>query len=428
MLMLSLLASAVLTACKDDDPFLSIGSDETITVPNTGGDFDIAVNTNLDYYEFRFEDGDWLTGKVTGAGITLTAEPNSLLTERKAVFKVVSLDHPGVNRSVHIVQEGTYLRLTPQSVPYLKPGGETVALSVETNMADGEWSVSVKNGDGWLTASAETPGAIELTAGPNADAYPRMASLSVVSSRFESLNISLPVVQSGTDETIESVIYTEDFSWMKDKNGTPFSPNIWDDKTQLEFKDWPAGHGWQASNNGSGNYTRLGYVKMGRAALSSDLITPKMSAIEGSRDILVVFKSFTFMDKDGKADDNVFCMSVIGDGTITEIRKSGSQLATPAGKQASAGSLTQDGALFYIGNYNNPDASTRPNWIDVPGYDHLAPELAERSFVVSGATRNTQIRFLAGNTLGTISAPNRIGFDNVLVAILKNQNPENSQR
>lgn len=418
-MLLTLLASAVLTACGDDDPFLSIGSDETITVPNTGGDFDIAVNTNLDYYEFRFEEGDWLTGKVTGTGVTLTAEPNSLLTERKAVFRIVSLDHPGVNRSVHIVQEGTYLRLTPQSVPFLKPGGETVTLSVETNMADGEWSVSVKNGDGWLTASAETPDAIELTAMPNADAYPRMGSLSVVSSRFEALNISLPVVQSGTDESVESVIYTEDFNWMTDKNGTPFSPDIWDDKIQLEFKDWPAGHGWQASNNGSGNYTRLGYVKMGRAALTSDLITPKMSSIEGSRDILVVFKSFTFMDKNGKADDNVFCMSVIGDGAITEIRKTGSQLATPSGKQASAGMLTPDGALFYIGNYNNPASAEWPNWIDAPGYDHLAPELAERSFVVSGATRNTQIRFLAGNTLGTVASPNRIGFDNVLVAVLK---------
>lgn len=416
---LLLLALLVLTACGKDDPFLTIESEESVTVPNDGGDFDIAVSTNLDYYEFRFEEGDWLTGKVTDKGVTLTAEANSAVTERKAVFKIVSPSHPEVNRSIRIIQEGTYLRITPERVPYLKPGGESISLTVETNLKTGEWSVSVPDGNNWLTASAQTPGTIGLTAGPNADTYPRMASLSVVSDRFAALNISIPVVQSGTDESIESVIYTEDFSWMKDKNGTPFSADIWDDKVQYEFKDWPQGHGWEASNNGSGNYTRLGYVKMGRAALTSDLITPKMSSIEESRDILVVFKCFTFMDKNGKADDNAFCVSVVGDGEITEIRKIGGQMATPSGKQASAGELTPEGARFYIGNYNNPAAADMPNWIDVPDYDHLAPELAERSFVVTGATRNTQIRFLAGNTLGTVSSPNRIGFDNVLIAVLK---------
>lgn len=417
--MLLLGAATLLAACKKETPFLDIGSPETITAPNTGGDIDIEVATNLGYYEFRLEEGDWLTGKITHSGVTLTAEPNSQLAERKAILRIVSLDHPEVNRSVGIIQEGTYLRITPQSVPYLKPDGETVSLTVETNMQQGEWDVSVGNGASWLTASAETSDAIRLTAASHANAYPRTASLSIVSRRFAALNISIPVVQSGTDETIESVVYTEDFGWMTDKAGTPFSPDIWDDKVQLEFKDWPAGHGWGASNNGSGNYTRLGYVKMGRAALTSDLITPKLAGVENARNILVVFKSFAFMDKNGKADDNAFRVSVVGDGKISEIRKVGSQSATPSGKQASGGELTPEGARFWIGNYNNPASADMPNWIDVPGYDHLAPELAERSFIVTGATRNTQIRFLAGNALGTVSSPNRIGFDHVLVAVLK---------
>ena len=114
---LLLLALLVLTACGKDDPFLTIESEESVTVPNDGGDFDIAVSTNLDYYEFRFEEGDWLTGKVTDKGVTLTAEANSGVTERKAVFKIVSPSHPEVNRSIRIIQEGTYLRSRPSVFP-----------------------------------------------------------------------------------------------------------------------------------------------------------------------------------------------------------------------------------------------------------------------------------------------------------------------
>lgn len=112
-----LLALLVLMACGKDDPFLTIESDESFTVPNDGGDFDIAVSTNLGYYEFRFEEGDWLTGRITDKGVTLTAEANSGITERKAVFKIVSLDHPEVNRSYGSFRKGPTCGSCPNVFP-----------------------------------------------------------------------------------------------------------------------------------------------------------------------------------------------------------------------------------------------------------------------------------------------------------------------
>ena len=70
-----------------------------------------------------------------------------------------------------------------------------------------------------------------------------------------------------------------------------------------------------------------------------------------------------------------------------------------------------------IGNYHNPNGPSRAYW---NGFDYnpWIPELSQRSFVVSGATSETQIRFIAGPHIGhTPGTSYRHGFDDVRIVL-----------
>jgi hypothetical protein len=196
---------------------------------------------------------------------------------------------------------------------------------------------------------------------------------------------------------------------------------------EKRFDSWEASYGttngWSSTKVEDASaalqpwvYSRLGYAKFGKTRCGGDMITPNLVAVEGTKDIVVSFKVIGYISSGGTCDDNEFNVEVAGPGTITEILSAGSQRATPDGKQPGSGQLTSSGAKFMIGNYSNPGSDTNPNWLG-SDYDPWAPEYAERSFVVSGATSETRIRFIGGPVIGVTDTSFRFGFDNVRIVL-----------
>lgn len=224
-----------------------------------------------------------------------------------------------------------------------------------------------------------------------------------------------------------SLIFEDNFDWL----GAGASEIMYTSTGEKRFDSWEATYGtvngWTSTPSADKGgveqpyvYSRLGFPKFGKTDVNADLITPKLVAIDGTQDIIVSFKAVQYMSASaGAIDGNDFNVEVIGPGTITEILSVGSQLRTPEGRNPSSGVLTEAGALFMIGNYHNTSgpSTSHEEWL---GYDYnpWAPELAERSFVVSGATKETQIRFISGPHIGvTLGISYRAGFDDVKIVL-----------
>src|SRR5690606_9119584 len=63
-------------------------------------------------------------------------------------------------------------------------------------------------------------------------------------------------------------------------------------------------------------YARQGFVKLGKTSYGGDLISPELSAIEGTKDVLVKFKGVAYLSATGAVvDSRVLRIEVIGPGT-----------------------------------------------------------------------------------------------------------------
>ena len=197
--------------------------------------------------------------------------------------------------------------------------------------------------------------------------------------------------------------FFEDFSWV---NASGTSKIFYTYASELRFDKWTVTNGWTSTlNSGSGDqpaYQRIGFIKLGKTSYGGDLITPKMSNIVGNQDVVVKFKAVPYETKAGAHDDSLLVVSVLGAGEI--VRNSG---------------INKTDTTFAIENW--------PAYpIDEAAHPHLQycidfwdEPAATRTFTITGATSETQIKFLgrAYALSGVGQGKNRIFLDDVLVYI-----------
>lgn len=376
---------------------------------------DITVNTTVDDWTFSVENGPWADVEKTETGLRITLRANNSPRTRTALLYITSDKFPVVDTEIPINQlSGVILEVDPSTVS-LASGGEEVMINVTTN-AD-EWSYSFT--ENWLTVE-KTETSLKLIAEPNLGDQNLSTVLTIYSTEYpddiwEEVEIS----------QYSSLIFEDNFDWL----GAGASEIMFTSTGEKRFDSWESTYGtlngWTSTpvpdKGGAVQpyvYSRLGFPKFGKTHVCADLITPKLVAIDGTQDIIVSFKAVQYMSAGaGAVDGNDFNIEILGPGTITEILSVGSQVETPEDRLPSSGELTETGALFMIGNYHNTDGPGRKYWW---GYDYnpWIPELAERSFVVSGATSETQIRFISGPHIGvTEGISYRAGFDDVKIVL-----------
>ena len=470
-----------------NNPYLRINPFESVQFSNDGGKSTVEVTTNIDDWTFSV-DHDWLTVTETSSGIELTVEPNQENAERKTFLRVIAGKYSAENKTMVVIQKSTFLTVKPEVIPQLDGVGDIFEVVVNSNAEDWsfvleevDWLTAVKtttgirltaeNNTGKLPRSAtlhilsekynqekiltvtqgisfipyidifpdtdlsapiaKSGAVIEVTVDTNVDEWSftideewltsqktstgfrliagkyyadlRTATLTVSSVAYPELTQQWQISQEG-GYTVKNNILTEDFNWLPATYGNKIIYNTTPAETR--YSAWTQAErdrGWTGTpvlDEGAPPatqiwvYAREGYIKLGKTRVSSDLISPKLTGIQGTKDVRVEFKAIGYQTAAGVKDiGNELNISVIGPGTVST-----QQFKVEYFKNA------EEGGATYI-------------WQDDPPNEY--------SFTITGATAETQIRWLAGPTLGVLTGllggndNNRIGIDDVKVDVIE---------
>ncbi|MFZ2287523.1 MAG: BACON domain-containing protein [Bacteroidales bacterium] len=394
-----ILASAFLiTSCdkpvvEEGDPFFSIEGNPTgLTVTKAAKTQSYVVRSNRAWEIEKQGDADWVKvfpekGEDDGIFKIIVTENKTFdaRTENFA-FVVDGEEQPVLFR---VDQEGNVPYITlPASVTIPASGG-SFAVDVVSNVS---WTYSLSD-DTWLDEVSLTTQKITFTALENTSIDPREVTLTLTATDFPAVVSTVVLTQSpGT------VVLEENFSWLAYGSAvfyTTTGETRIDNWTQ-EQKD----KGWTSSVNtttGSGTtpllYARQGFVKVGKTGYGGDLISPVLSKIVGTVNLQVTFKAIPYMTAAGTMDDNILNVSVIGPGTVSQAQFIIDNWPV---YPADAGAVT----AYCISMWSEPSAT--------------------RTFTVTGATAETQIKFLGYDyyLVGVGAGKNRIFLDDIKVEII----------
>lgn len=383
---------------------------------NSGGNFELIDNPGildvpLDGISVTYQvkaDGLWLIDVVDGGpwikisqlegrgdgSFTIVIDKNRTNTKRES----------GLVFRSNFIRQPEYLKIVQQAnpnPPYFEVAGGVNKLEAlghgakETFQVNSNttWEVKIKDQADWVhiqPASGQGDGSFSVTVDPNPLYTARSTSLTFVVDGVEQSNLFEITQEGKVDET---VILNEDFNWLAYGSAifyTTTGETRIDSWTQEQLDK-----GWTSSVNtvsGSGNtpllYARQGFVKVGKTSYGGDLVSPKLSAVNGVQDLVVSFKAVPYQTQAGSRDGNTLKIQILGPGTPS----------------------VQN---FTINNW--------PDYTNDPGCTEIwnAAETT-RKFEIQGATSETQIVFIGGDyDLRTPVDPNknRIFLDDIIVTV-----------
>jgi len=259
--------------------------------------------------------------------------------------------------------------------------------------ATGKWKLDVGEEADWLNIEpmeGTGDGPVTISVNKNTGVE-RTAHLLFFLDEVQQAN-SLPIHQEGIDLS-EEVVFAEDFNWLG------YGSAIFYTTTEEKIiSSWTAGEqakGWVSSTSADNSkpvYARQGFVKLGKTNYGADLISPKLTSVQGTKNLLVKFKAVPYQTAGGTKDGTALKVNVIGPGTV---------------------SINE----FSVDNWPNYDEDPTCTLI-------WAADGTERSFIITGATNETQIRFLGGDfdlreASGAPINKNRIFLDDIEVTVIK---------
>lgn len=381
-------------SCEEDkaeDPFFRIEGNPTgVTAPKAGITQNFTVRSNRPWKLVAQSEGDWVRifpdeGEDDGIFKVIVNE-NQAFDARSMNFAIL-VDNEEMPVMFRIDQDANVPYITVVPAVTIPSAGGDITVSVTSNVS---WTYSLGS-NAWLTEKTVSANQVILTAAENTSIDPRSVTMTLTATQYPAVTATVALNQSpGT------VVIEENFNWLTYGNVvfyTTTGETRIDSWTQAE-KD----RGWTSSVNttsGSGNtplcYARPGFVKLGKTGYGGDLISPKLSKITGTQKLRVTFKAVPYMTAAGTKDDNFLMVSVIGPGTVSQTQ-------------------------FTIDNWpvyptSGADAYCISMW---------SQPAASRSFTVTGATSDTQIKFLGYDyyLVGVGAGKNRIFLDDIKVEII----------
>ncbi|KAB5488181.1 MULTISPECIES: BACON domain-containing protein [Flagellimonas] len=385
----------VAVSCDDDnggesmgEPYFMIEEDPTsLSVSVEGISQKYVVRSNRDWKVVAQSDNDWVEAfpnEGDNDGIfRFNVDPNDSFEDRTANFAFVvdGQEQPVLFR---IDQEANVPYITilnaENGISVPSAGGE-VNIALETNV---EWTY-ILDDESWITGVEQSENALILQAEKNTG-LERSITLTIQSTTNGLLE-EVEITQSAGN-----VILEEDFSWLTYGNRifyeTAGEKRIDDGWTEEELA-----RGWTSTENTFTSnqkvvYARPGFVKLGKTNYGGDLISPPLAALDGPTDVQVTFKAVPYETAGGTQDDNNLIVGVVGPGTTS----------VPS---------------FTVSNY--PDYDADPDCVLI-----WEDESSTYTFTITGATAETQLRFLGGafDLNGVGAGKNRIFIDDIKVVII----------
>ncbi len=400
VLPLFLLSLFLLYSCKEDpvqeDPFFSLeGSPTGLTLTKAAKTTSYVVRSNRPWEVVKKSGADWLKvfpekGDADGIfKIYVTENPLFVARTENLAFIVDGTEQPVLFR---VDQAGNVPYITLPATVTVPAGGGPFSVDVVSNVT---WTYSLSD-DSWLVEGSVTAQTLNLVAEMNTSDDPREVTLTLTSVDFPDVSESVVLTQSSG-----KVVLEEDFNWLNYGNVVFYTTT-----NETRIDNWTQDQkdrGWTSTINtvtGSGNtamlYARPGFVKVGKTSYGGDLISPAFAKLIGTQTVTVTFKAIPYMTKAGAMDENVLKVSVIGPGTVSQEQ-------------------------FIIDNWPVYPADDGAHTDYCVGM-WSAPE-ATRTFTITGATSETQIKFLGGDydlttEAGRPTRKNRIFLDDIKVEIV----------
>lgn len=313
--------------------------------------------------------------------------------------EVVFVFQDGNSFSVPIVAKSANLLLNFSENTFRVAPGYSESIDFNVTGAEGEITVEYVISDSWkaeMDMTSETSGTFTVKA-----PAPFTEGKLVVFATDESGKITMKTIylQEGEDP---SLIFKDDFSWatgpalLHSTSGEKrFDLFVSDQKVPWETTVYTGVGSEEAPTPAA--WTRDGYLRMNAAKKPSNLVTPKLTKIEGTVNLEVTFRACQYQstkEPDGYHEIHISCL----------------------------GAGRADTETFTINNLNNT-SNDEPSWNTL--------EESVYTFSVTGATADTQIEFHFGprreasayNTNmseipeGWNNANCRMGFDDVTIKI-----------
>lgn len=375
-------------------------------VSSAGETSTYTVTSNGNWHIEPLDEVNWVKIEPTeGQGngeFSVVVSKNTTLEERGLILTFVANGYRQ-DRVLKIKQEAS-TQEEIETEPFLYIDGDFSEMDVDeqggsgryTIRASGVWKVELSKEEDWARVEPMEgvgDGSIVVEVDQNETFDTRSMGLIFFLDGIRQEK-SLTIYQEGVEEE-EGVVFQEDFSWLDYGSAIFYTVT-----NETRIDNWSAeekNKGWTSTVNtieGSGNqplvYARQGFVKLGKTSYGGDLISPKLEAVKGTQDLLVKFKAVPYQTAGGARDGTNLKVGVIGPGDV---------------------SVTE----FTIDNW--PDYNLDPQCTEI----WKAPE-TERSFIITGATSETQIRFLGQDF--DLRAPidpnkNRIFLDDIIVTLHK---------
>jgi hypothetical protein len=387
--------SSLLQSCDDDEasapPSFSIEGDPAgLTSGIAGKTQSYVVRATGSWQIVAKEEGNWvkvfpMEGEDDGI-FKITVSANENFDERLMNFAfVVNGEEQPVLFRVEQEANVPYITL-PANVTIPAPGGN-FDVAVTSNVA---WTYTISD-DAWLTEVSKTETNVKLNAAVNTAASSRAVTMTVTATDFPSVSQTVTLEQSPG-----SIVLEENFNWLAYGSAVPYTTTgetgiaAW--TTEQQNKGWTSSvNPVSPTVNDRPLYARQGFVKLGKTNYGGDIISPKLSTLIGTKKLKVTFKAAAYVSAAGTViDSRVLVIEVLGAGTPSV-------------------------GVIMVENVPNTQPQDNAGVVNNIWADDRA-----FSFTITGATADTQIRFLgkAFDLRAETPTTNRIFLDDIKVEII----------
>lgn len=396
MILLISVSASFLSSCKEEtEPggpaYFNIENNATGLKAGVAGKTEsFVVRSNRPWKIVGKNDSDWVKsfpdeGEDDGI-FKIIVNANNSFEQRimNFAFMVDGEEQPVLFR---VEQDANVPNINVQPIISIPAAGGNIDIDVASNVS---WSYIIGDNN-WLSEVAVTSSKVTLAADRN-NGSKRTVTLTVSAVDYPDVSQTVTLEQSPG-----SVVLEENFDWLAYGSAVPYTTT-----GETHYGNWTQQEkdkGWTSTVNtvtGSGNtplcYARQGFVKLGKTSYGGDIISPKLSNIEGTKNVRVTFKAAAYVSAGGTViDTRVLKIFVLGAGTPST-------------------------DMIMVENVPNTQAEDNAGVVN----DIWDPARAF-SFTITGATSETQIKFLGKDyDLRNESVnTNRIFLDDIKVEIIE---------
>ena len=404
--LLALIGLMSLSACSDNDtetgdPYLKFDMPSTTINVSVSGltqenRKQVTVRSNRAWKVLYANPADttWLhlfvDEGVDDGIIHYWVDKNPAFRTREGKFNFVAKDGSTLN-SLDIVQEANLplVQIVNGEQGFnLLPEAGTLAVAISHNVPF-EASLSATT---WARIDRQTDDSVYISYDKNR-ATERTVTLTVRGTGEQSSLVSTaPITQAAP-----GLVMNEDFTWLSEGEEKPYY-----EYPEENFSKWSTAekaHGWTTISGFL--YGGIGYIKLGKTKNAGDAVSPALTGLTGPTDVQVDFKGVGYTAGNGKKDDGVLKVGIIGPGELVNDNST----------------IEIDGATYKCIRF---ELTSYPKVVPNSEYNPFAQPDANFTFHIKGATGETRLVFIGGEVWGAAlknvgQGKNRCYIDDVKV-------------